>query len=41
MPQSLFLTLINYIQIRKGRHPLLDKKKAVPIDVRLGKDFDL
>ena len=31
----------HYIQIRKGRHPLLDKKKAVPIDVRLGKDFDL
>ena len=31
----------HYIQIRKGRHPLLDKKKAVPIDVRLGKEFDL
>ncbi len=31
----------HYIQICKGRHPLLDKKKAVPIDVRLGKDFDL
>lgn len=31
----------HYIQIRKGRHPLLDRKKAVPIDVRLGKDFDL
>ena len=31
----------HYIQIRKGRHPLLDKKKAVPIDVRLGKDFAL
>ena len=31
----------HYIQIRKGRHPLFDKKKAVPIDVRLGKDFDL
>ena len=31
----------HYIQIRKGRHPLLDKKKAVPIDVRLGKDFGL
>ena len=30
----------HYIQIRKGRHPLLDKKKAVPIDVRLGKDVD-
>lgn len=31
----------HYIQIRKGRHPLLNKKKAVPIDVQLGKDFDL
>ena len=30
-----------YVNIRKGRHPLLDKKKAVPIDVYLGKDFDL
>ncbi|MCR5255627.1 MAG: endonuclease MutS2 [Acetatifactor sp.] len=29
------------IDIRKGRHPLLDKKKVVPIDVSLGKDFDL
>lgn len=29
------------INIRKGRHPLLDKKKVVPIDVSLGKDFDL
>ena len=31
----------HYINIRKGRHPLLDKKKVVPIDIRLGKDFDL
>lgn len=31
----------HHVQIRKGRHPLLDKKKAVPIDVQLGKDFDL
>ena len=30
-----------YINIRKGRHPLLDKKKVVPIDITLGKDFDL
>lgn len=28
-----------YINIRKGRHPLLDAKKVVPIDVYLGKDF--
>ncbi len=30
-----------YINIRKGRHPLLDKKQVVPIDINLGKDFDL
>ncbi|MCM1101087.1 MAG: endonuclease MutS2 [Acetatifactor muris] len=30
-----------YINIRKGRHPLLDRKKVVPIDIRLGRDFDL
>lgn len=30
-----------YINIRRGRHPLLDKKKVVPIDINLGKDFDL
>ena len=29
------------IRLRKARHPLIDKKKAVPIDVRLGDDFDL
>lgn len=29
------------IDIRRGRHPLLDKKKVVPIDIRLGEDFDL
>lgn len=30
-----------YIHIRKGRHPLLDKKTVVPIEIHLGKDFDL
>lgn len=29
------------IRIRKGRHPLLDKKKVVPIDIELGRQFDL
>jgi len=38
--QPLFNT-DRYIHIRKGRHPLLDKKKVVPIDIHLGKDFDL
>lgn len=30
-----------YIHIREGRHPLLDKKKVVPITLTLGGDFDL
>ena len=30
-----------YINIRKGRHPLIDKKKVVPIDIHLGKEFHL
>lgn len=29
------------IRIRQGRHPLIDKKKVVPIDIHLGSDFDL
>jgi len=30
-----------YINIKKGRHPLIDSKKVVPIDIRVGDDFDL
>lgn len=30
-----------YVNIRKGRHPLINKKKVVPIDIHLGKDFHL
>ena len=30
-----------WINIKKGRHPLLDKHKVVPIDIHLGKDFRL
>lgn len=28
------------IRIRQGRHPLIDKKMVVPIDIHLGDDFD-
>lgn len=31
----------HHLKLRKGRHPLLDKKKVVPIDIELGTDFDL
>lgn len=44
MEQNASMPVFNndrYIHIRKGRHPLLDKKKVVPIDIYLGKDFDL
>ncbi len=30
-----------YINIKKGRHPLIDSKKVVPIDIYLGKEFHL
>lgn len=30
-----------YIHIKDGRHPLLDPKTVVPINIWLGKDFDL
>ncbi len=29
------------VDIHKGRHPLLDSKKVVPVDIRIGQDFDL
>ena len=30
-----------YIDIKKGRHPLLDQAKVVPIDIYLGKSFSI
>ena len=30
-----------HIKINKGRHPLIDKKKVVPIDLELGEEYDL
>ena len=44
MEENATMPLFNqehYINIRKGRHPLLSPKKVVPIDIHLGKDFDL
>lgn len=29
------------LSIRKGRHPLIDSKKVVPIDIMLGRDFTM
>lgn len=29
------------VHIKMGRHPLLDKKKVVPIDIRLGEEFSM
>ena len=43
MEQNATKPLFNdkhYLSIRKGRHPLLDKKKVVPIDIHLGKEFE-
>lgn len=30
-----------YINIKKGRHPLIDKNKVVPVSISLGKNFDI
>ena len=44
LAQNATMPLLNnqrYIKINKGRHPLIDKKKVVPIDLELGEDYDL
>lgn len=41
--QKASLPILNsdgYINIKQGRHPLLDSDEVVPIDVYIGKDFD-
>lgn len=30
---------VGYINLKKARHPLIDKDKVVPVDITLGKDF--
>lgn len=44
MEQNAAMPLFNtdhQIHIRKGRHPLINKKQVVPVDILLGTDFDL
>lgn len=44
MEQNATMPIFNtehQIRIRKGRHPLIDKKTVVPVDILLGIDFDL
>ncbi len=44
MEQNATMPLFNtdhQIRIRKGRHPLIDKKAVIPVDILLGIDFDL
>ncbi|MDE7176225.1 MAG: endonuclease MutS2 [Lachnospiraceae bacterium] len=44
MEQNAVMPLFNtehQIHIRKGRHPLIDKQKVVPVEILLGIDFDL
>lgn len=44
LEQNAAMPLMNenhYINIRKGRHPLLKADTVVPIDIHLGRDFNL
>ena len=36
-----FYNIYGHVNLKKARHPLLDKTKVVPINVKLGYDYDL
>ena len=36
-----FYNVYGHVNLKKARHPLLDKAKVVPINIKLGYDFDL
>ena len=41
--QNAFMPTVNDVcrfSLKKARHPLLDKKKAVPVDIALGSEYD-
>ena len=41
--QNAFLPTVNdgvHFKLNKARHPLIDKKKVVPVDIALGYDYD-
>lgn len=41
--QNAFIPAVSdkvYFKLNKARHPLIDKKKVVPVDIELGSDYD-
>ena len=41
--QNAFMPAVSdkvYFKLNKARHPLIDKKKVVPVDIELGSDYD-
>ena len=36
-----FYNIYGHVNLKKARHPLLDSEKVVPINIKLGYDFDL
>ena len=41
--ENAFMPAVNdgvHFKLNKARHPLIDKKKVVPVDIALGYDYD-